>query len=191
MKTKIILIISAALVMAVSCGQRNAGKNAAAEETALSQEEQAAVAPEEQYAPKIAAGTQIEDFTVRTATGEDFTFSSLAGSYAILDFWASWCPDCRREIPAVKALYEEFSPKGVKFVSFSVDNDADAWQKALAEEDMAWLQISNLIKWKENPVAEQFGMNWIPTMFLISPDGKVVDFALTAAAMRTKLQGIL
>lgn len=189
MKAKNILVISAALVMAVSCGQRNAGRNAAALHAETEEQESASM--QDQYAPKIAPGTLVKDFTVKTSTGEDFSFSSLSGSYVILDFWASWCPDCRREIPAVKELFDEFSPKGVKFVSFSVDNDAEAWQKALAEENMTWLQVSNLIKWKENPVAEQFGMNWIPTMFLIGPDGKVVTYALTAASMRTRLQEVL
>lgn len=194
MKAKNILIVMATLVVAVSCGQRSARNNDAAQ-VELTPEEQEALAAaaelEEKYAPKIELGTLVDDFTVKTSEGEDFTFSSLKGSYVILDFWASWCPDCREEIPAMKELCKEFSPKGVKFVSFSVDNDEEAWKGALAEENMEWLQISNLIKWHENPVANFFGMGWIPTMFLIDPDGKVVCFALTAASMRSKLQGVL
>lgn len=188
MKAKNYFIAMAALVLAVSCGQRNASKNIAPEE----QEAAAAVdSLELKYAPKIEIGTPVEDFTVKTSTGEDFTFSSLKGNYVVLDFWASWCPDCREEIPAVKELVKEFEPKGVKFVSFSVDNDEEAWKAALAEENMEWLQISNLIKWHDNPVANFFGMGWIPTMFLIDPEGNIAGFALTAASMRTKLQAAL
>ena len=194
MKTRNLFLVMAALVVAVSCGQRGASKNEKADDAVqieLSEEEQdavnAAAAMEEKYAPKIEAGTLVDDFTVKTSTGEDFTFSSLKGNYVVLDFWASWCPDCREEIPAVKKLFEEFSPKGVKFVSFSVDNDEEAWKGALAEENMEWLQVSNLIKWHENPVANFFGMGWIPTMFLIDPDGKIVGFALTAVSMKALL----
>ena len=149
-------------------------------------EEQPAL--EEEYAPKIEFGTPVEDFTVKTSTGDDFTFSSLKGSYAVLDFWASWCPDCRKEIPAVRELWKEFEPKGVKFVSFSVDDSEEAWKGAIADEGMEWLQVSNIIKWKENPVAIFFGMGWIPTMFLIDPEGNIAGFALTAASMRSLLQ---
>ena len=192
MKAKHLFIVLAAMVLAVSCGQRNTSKNNPAE---LTSEEQGVVSAvdslELKYAPKIEIGTPVEDFTVKTSDGEDFTFSSLKGGYVVLDFWASWCPDCREEIPAVKELVKEFEPKGVKFVSFSVDNDEEAWKGALAEENMEWLQISNLIKWHDNPVANFFGMGWIPTMFLIDPEGNIAGFALTAASMRTKLQSAL
>lgn len=191
MKTRNIIIFMASLVVAMSCGQNAAVKKGAADAAAMYESQDAAAeaaALEEKYAPKIETGTPVEDFTVKTSTGEDFTFSSLKGAYVVLDFWASWCPDCREEIPAVKELWKEYEPKGVKFVSFSVDNDEEAWKGAIAEDGMEWLQVSNLIKWKENPVANFFSMGWIPTMFLIDPDGNIAGFALTAASMKSLLE---
>ncbi|MDO5442963.1 MAG: TlpA disulfide reductase family protein [Bacteroidia bacterium] len=186
MKTRNIIALAAAMVMAVACGQRNTN-NSSAETIEMT----AADSLELKYAPKIEVGTPVEDFTVKTAGGEDFTFSSLKGNYVVLDFWASWCPDCREEIPAVKELQTEYAPKGVQFISFSVDDNEEAWKGAVAEEQMEWLQVSNLIKWKENPVANFFGMGWIPTMFLIGPDGNVAGYALTASRMRTLLENTL
>lgn len=182
--------MAAIMMMAtVSCGQRGAKITEVAQEQIT--EKQIEPSLEEKYAPKIAIGTEVEDFTVQTADGQKFTLSSLKGNYVILDFWASWCGDCRAEIPAVKALAEDYTPKGVKVVGFSLDNDSDAWHKCLEENGMDWLQVSNLVKWKENPIAEFYGMSWIPTMFLIDREGKIAAYAVTAAAMRTNLDAIL
>lgn len=177
------------MLAAVSCGQKSAKITETAQEPII--KEQSELSLEEKYAPKIAIGTEVEDFTAQTADGNEFTFSSLKGNYVVLDFWASWCGDCRAEIPAVKALAEEYAQKGVHVVGFSLDNDPEAWHKCIEENGMNWLQVSNLIKWKENPVADFYGMGWIPTMFLIDKDGKVAAYAMTAEAMRQKLDAIL
>lgn len=177
------------MLAAVSCGQKGPKNSAIAQEPANEGQQEPAL--EEKYAPKVSVGTTVEDFTVQTSEGQEFTFSSLKGNYVILDFWASWCGDCRAEIPAVKALEKEYGPKGVKFVGFSLDNDPDAWHKCIEENDMDWLQVSNLIKWKENPIADFYGMAWIPTMFLIDKEGKIASFAMTAETMRKQLSAIL
>ena len=49
-------------------------------------------------------GTKAPDFTLKTHDGKDIKLNSYAGKYVVLDFWASWCPDCRKDIPAMKAL---------------------------------------------------------------------------------------
>ena len=105
----------------------------------------------------------------------------------MLDFWASWCPDCRAEFQAVKDLYAKAAPKGVEFLGVSFDDDGDAWRKCLDEQGFAWKQVSNLIKRKDNPVYEAFGIHWIPTMVLVAPDGTVAGSALTAKDMEALL----
>lgn len=188
MKTTRLFLAGAMMLAAVACGQKGVKSNGIANEDTTDAVQEPAL--EEKYAPQVSIGTEVQDFTVQTADGQEFTLSSLRGEYVILDFWASWCGDCRAEIPAVKALRDEFAPKGVQFVGFSLDNDAEAWHKCIEENGMDWLQVSNLIKWKENPVAAFYGMAWIPTMFLIDKEGKIAAYAMTAETMKGLLSGI-
>ena len=91
----------------------------------------------------------------------------------------------------MKGLYEDFAPKGVEILGVSFDHDADAWKECLDEQGFAWPQVSNLVKWKENPVSEAFGIHWIPTMVLVAPDGTVAGAALTAEDMTALLESKL
>jgi thiol-disulfide isomerase/thioredoxin len=97
----------------------------------------------------------------------------VAGEYLVLDFWATWCPDCRADVPAVKELYEKYSDK-VRFVGISFDTDKEALDKYLAENEITWLQLSDFAGKKESSIGENFHVKWIPSMYLIDPEGKVV-----------------
>ena len=162
----------------VACGNRQKKAAEPAEETT----------DMSQYMPDLEFGEEAPSLELNTPDGVLVSLSDYAGKWVVLDFWASWCPDCRAEFPAVKELYETFSPKGVEFIGVSFDHDADAWKKCLDEQGFAWPQVSNLIRWKEdNPVSKAFGIHWIPTMVLIAPDGTVAGAALTAEGMNAVL----
>ena len=175
-------------LFAVSCGNRQSVKDAAA----LADEEQPSETAVDmsQYMPSLSAGAVAPDFVANDTLGNAFQLSSLKGSYVVVDFWASWCGDCRREIPSVKELFAEYAPRGVKFVGLSFDHDAEAWRKCLAESDFPFLQVSNLVKWKESPISASYDLHWIPTLALISPEGTLVGFAFTASDMRSLLEKI-
>ena len=120
-------------------------------------------------------GTAVPDFKLKTPEGKSQKISKIIqGKYTVVDFWASWCPDCRKDLPNVKRIYEQFAPQGVQFLGISFDNEAEKWQKAIADYAIAYPQLSDLKRMRDSEVAKAFGVKWIPSMMLIDKEGKVV-----------------
>ena len=122
----------------------------------------------------VKAGSVAPDFKMKTPEGKTFRLSSMKGKTVVLDFWASWGPDCRKEAPEVVRLYNEYHPKGIEFVGISMDTDVEAWRKAIAQYGIAYPQVSELRKFKETDIAKAYGVKWIPSMVVVGPDGKVL-----------------
>lgn len=119
-------------------------------------------------------GTPAPAFTLETPDGNAVSLSDFKGKYVVLDFWASWCPDCRKDAPEVVKAYQEYKDKGVAFVGVSFDTDKEAWQNAIKEYNIQYPQISELKKWKETKISSDYHINWIPSMYIIDPEGKIV-----------------
>ncbi|WP_240976674.1 TlpA family protein disulfide reductase [Flavobacterium rivulicola] len=112
------------------------------------------------------------------------------GKVTLIDFWASWCMPCRKENPKVVALYNEFHSKGFNVISVSLDKDADQWKEAIAKDKLTWTQVSNL-KEMEDPIAKQYGIELIPTTFLLDASGKIVGIDLPHEELKAKIQALL
>ena len=127
-----------------------------------------------QYAKNLLQpGTTAPDFTLAAPDGTSHSLSSLRGSYVVLDFWASWCPDCRKDTPMLKELYAKYG-QNIKFVSVSFDDDKAKWTNYIEANGMDWLNLSELKKWKTTEVSKAYKINWIPTLYLIDKEGKIV-----------------
>ena len=131
--------------------------------------------------------TVAPDFALKSAEGKTVKLSDYKGRYVVLDFWASWCPDCRKDAPAVVNLSRQYKKKGVEFVGVSFDTDKDAWMKAVKTFGMDYTHVSELKRMKEAKVSKAYHINWIPSLYLIGPDGKVV----LSTVMSSKLAGAL
>ena len=130
--------------------------------------------PDVQYgAQLLKAGSVAPEFRLKGPDGKELALSDFKGKYVVLDFWASWCGDCRRDIPNIKAMYENYSKKGVEFVGVSFDDNAERWQNAIKEFGLKYHQVSELKKWKTTDIYAAYGIKWIPTIYIIGPDGKV------------------
>ena len=123
----------------------------------------------------LKAGEQAPDFKMKTLEGKTFKFAKQTkGKYVLLDFWASWCPDCRKDMPNIQRMAQKFAPMGVEFIGISMDTDREKWKEAVEKYGIQYTQVSELVKFQDTQIASLYGVKWIPSMYLIGPDGKVV-----------------
>ncbi len=102
----------------------------------------------------------------------------------IIDFWASWCPPCRREMPNLVNIYNNYKDKGLGIIGVSLDEDKDQWTNAVKGMDMTWTQVSDLQGW-DNQVAVKYGIRSIPYTMLVDSKGKLLATELRGNELET------
>ncbi|MDP9080811.1 MAG: AhpC/TSA family protein [Bacteroidota bacterium] len=135
------------------------------------------------------AGNAAPLFTQNNAGGKPVSLASLKGKVVLLDFWASWCEPCRAESPNLKKQYELYKSKGFEIISVSVDNVKSRWLGAIKEDQLPWLQVSDLKGWN-NAVARLYGITGVPAFFLLDRQGRIIDKDLRGEALNKKLAEI-
>ena len=133
-------------------------------------------------------GTKVPEFTVTDNNGKSVTLAELCQGkkYILIDFWASWCNPCRKEIPNLKKLYKEYADKGFQIISISIDKKKADWEKALKEENLEWPNFLD-----NGDVAIAYKVKMIPTMYLIDTNGVMVGEDLRGEALAEKLGQLL
>lgn len=146
-----------------------------------------------QATARSAVGQPYTDFSCKNAAGETIALSSLTGPgrWVLLDFWATWCGPCCREIPYLKEAYAAFSGRGFSIYAVSIDHDAARWQRFLAENDLPWTNVLSSGCGKQSPAAAMYGIRFIPSNFLISPDGVIVARNLPGRQLQSRLEELM
>ena len=140
--------------------------------------------------PKVAAAAQgrLEqqalagvplDWKFTALDGREVDFSQLRGHVVLIDYWASWCPDCLRALPSVLAAYRKYHDKGLEIVGISLDTDQAALAGYLKKHAMPWPQEYDGKGW-QTAYATKYGVGGIPEMWLVAPDGKVAATGVQA-----------
>lgn len=133
-------------------------------------------------------GTVAPDFTLKDLDGMPVKLSELRGRRVVLVFWASWCPDCRAEVPDMKAMYAEADPDKVTFVSVSYDRDFATLKKFAADNALPDIQLFDPAGKKESKVGADYHVKWIPSLYLIDAKGRIELGTVVAAKIATALQ---
>ena len=126
----------------------------------------------------------------RTTNGVAVFNRELKGHLLVVDFWASWCPACMQEAPDVAKAYRLFARDGVGFVGVSLDIDLAAMRQAIGKIGYVWPQVCSGLG-SDDPIAMQWGINAIPTAFIIGPNGKILWKGFPdslVAALKTQLK---
>ena len=122
----------------------------------------------------LAPGTLVPDFTLNDIDGKAVSISDFRGRKVVLLLWASWCPDCRAEVPQIKAMQATADPSKVAFVSVSFDRTFDAFKTYVGENYLGGVQLFDPAGKKESTISAAYHIKWIPSLYLIDNDGKVI-----------------
>ena len=144
---------------------------------------------DELYAQELLKpGTPAPDFQLNNPDGKTVKFSEFAkDKYVVIDFWASWCPDCRKDLPEIIRLYRKFHKNGVEFLGVSFDIDKEKWTDYIAKSGVPYPQVTELKRMNQSEVAKAYGVRWIPSVYLIGPDGKVLVSTVLSYKIEKKL----
>ncbi len=134
----------------------------------------------------LGIGMEAPEVALPAPGGDTLLLSSLRGQLVLLDFWASWCSPCREENPNLIKLYREYADRGFEIYQVSLDKSRTAWLKAIEDDSLNWVHVSDLKMW-ESVVVSIYGLQGIPMNFLLDEEGRILDKNLRGVRLEEKL----
>lgn len=137
--------------------------------------------------PKV--GEQITDVKFVDQKGNPVLLSSYVGKnkVVLIDFWASWCGPCIKEIPNLTKMYSKYKSKGFEIVGISVDEDHEAWLGAIEMNKMSWIQLIDA----DGSGAQAYGVQAIPHTVLVDKNGTIVAVKIGSEELEKKVAELL
>ena len=118
-------------------------------------------------------GGPAPDFTAKTIDGREITLSKLKGKVVVINFWATWCPPCRAEMPLFNRIYKEYMDKGFEIIAVSTDSSQRQVKKFIKEFGLQFPIVMD-----NQNLASKYNVSGLPTSFLIDRDGNIIKVRL-------------
>ncbi len=144
------------------------------------------------HEPVVNSGDPAPHFAVTADSGRNLTEKNFGGKLLLVNFWASWCPPCVEETPSLDQLQRQLGPNGLVVLAISVDKDAAAYRRFLAQQRVSFLTARD----GEQKINADYGTFQYPESYLIDTNGKVVEKIIgprdwAEPAMLTHVQSLL
>ncbi len=131
-------------------------------------------------------GVAVPNIILPDNSGKDIDLSELTSEKVLILFYASWCTHCQTMIPQIKELYDNSTRKELEVLAVSLDTNKIEWAKFLVENNLKWLNASDLKGW-DSQAAESYYIYATPTMFLVDKDKKIIAKPLTIEDLKQHL----
>jgi len=136
-----------------------------------------------------AADTPANNFTFTDMNGQERELSSFKGKVVILDFWATWCKPCVREIPTLLDIYKNYNKEGLEIIGVSLDSNMSKTRNFVKANKMNWIHI--LDKEANTKLAKMYKVMYIPDMFIINKEGKIVARGLRGESLKEAIKKLV
>jgi len=147
--------------------------------------------------PSYQKGEQAPNFEARLLNGHPFALTALRGRYVLVHFWGSWCGPCRRENPTLRQLWLEFKGRnfsdadGFEIVSIAIELDENRASRAIKQDALSWeyhiVDIGQSLRFFDAPISDLWGVNQVPTNFLLNREGEIIGYNLSSEELRDRL----
>lgn len=138
----------------------------------------------------LSVGQVAPEIELADPDGKPIKLSAFRGKVVLIDFWASWCGPCRKEMPNVVKAYAKYKGKGFEIFGVSLDKEKANWVEAIKADGITWPQVSDLQQWSSS-VVNLYAIQGIPYTVLLDKEGKIIAKNLRGDELDKKLAEIL
>lgn len=139
----------------------------------------------------LKVGSLAPEIVIQDPNKDTLRLSSLKGKIVLLDFWASWCPPCRRANPEIVKVYDKYHSKGFDIFSVSLDKNKAAWLKAIEKDKLIWKNHVSELKGWDSEILDVYDITGIPTSFILDREGKITAIDIHPGDIEKEVRKIL
>jgi thiol-disulfide isomerase/thioredoxin len=121
----------------------------------------------------LVEGIPFPDFDEKDTAGKPLSAANYKGKVVLIDFWATWCPPCRMELPNILAIYNKYHDQGFEVIGISLDADRQQLDKFLKDQKMPWPQYNDGKFW-DTKLVLKYGVSQLPTTYLLDGKGIII-----------------